>query len=460
MLKRFFPGHIIPAHIIPAAFILGTVMMLLASTETWALPSFARQTGMPCSICHVQAFGPNLTAIGRNFKLNGYTQTSPDREKLIPLAGMIRGSFTHTNNGQPGGAADRFGPNNNATIDEASIFYAGRITSKIGAFVQGTYDGVDNSGALDNSDIRLADSANLGSNQLVYGVSVNNNPTVQDLWNTTPAWGFPWSSSPLAPTPAAGLFISSLGAQVIGATVYSMWNNLLYVEGGGYTSLPRNAQRGINTFDPQQNQIDGGAPYWRVALQNNWQGHYAAIGSFGMRANVSPQRTQGAGTDQYTDFGFDFTYQYLANPTHILELNGTYIREHRDLNASVALGFAERKRGSLDVARFRAGYTYLQTYSLSLGYAQTTGTRDAVIYAPAPVGGSLSGKPNSQAFTAELSYTPFGKNTSIPSTFGNVRLAVQYVHYFQFNGGFRNYDGSFRNAPGNDTVYLNAWLAF
>ncbi len=104
---------------------------------------------------------------------------------------MIRGSFTHTNNGQPGGAADRFGPNNNATIDEASIFYAGRITSKIGAFVQGTYDGVSNTGALDNTDIRFANYADLAGSRFVYGVSVNNNPTVQDLWNTTPAWGFP-----------------------------------------------------------------------------------------------------------------------------------------------------------------------------------------------------------------------------------------------------------------------------
>jgi hypothetical protein len=451
---------IISGSIISPVFILIAILMMLSSSEVGAMPSFARQTGMSCSACHVQAFGPGLTPTGRNFKLYGYTEVSDDRTKFIPIAGMIRGSLTHTNNGQPGGAADRFGPNNNATIDEASIFYAGRITSKMGAFVQGTFDGVSNTGALDNTDIRFADYADLAGNRLVYGVSVNNNPTVQDLWNTTPAWGFPWASSPLAPTPAAGLFIESLGSQVVGATVYTMWNNLLYVEGGGYTSLPRNAQQGIGTFDAGQNRIDGGAPYWRVALQKDWHGHYGAIGSFGMRANANPQRMQGAGTDQYTDFGFDATYQYLVNPAHIFELNATYIREHRDLNASVALGFAEKKRGSLDVVRVRSGYTFRQTYALSLGYAQTSGTRDSVIYSPDPIGGSLAGKPNSQAFTAEVSYTPFGKSTSVLSTFGNLRLAVQYIHYFQFNGGFRNYDGSFRNAAGNDTVYLNGWLAF
>ena len=34
-----------------------------------AVPSFARQTGMPCSQCHTLAFGPALTAYGRQFKL-------------------------------------------------------------------------------------------------------------------------------------------------------------------------------------------------------------------------------------------------------------------------------------------------------------------------------------------------------------------------------------------------------
>ena len=67
--------------------------------------------------------------------------------------------------------------------------------------MQGTYDGVTNSGALDNTDIRLAHYADLASHRLVFGVSVNNNPTVQDLWNTTPAWGFPWRRLPLLPRP-------------------------------------------------------------------------------------------------------------------------------------------------------------------------------------------------------------------------------------------------------------------
>lgn len=325
-----------------------------------------------------------------------------------------------------------------------------------------TFDGVGKQNlVLDNTDIRYADQTNLAGQQFVYGVSANNSPTVSDLWNTTPVWSLPAASSSLAPTPAAGTLIESLGGQVGGMTAYTMWKNLLYVETGGYTSLARNVQQTLSTFDSGQNRIDGGAPYWRVALQHNHQGHYGAIGSFGMRANVNPQRMQGAGTDQYTDFGFDTTYQYLANPRHIFEINATYIRENRDMSASVALGLAEKQNSSLDTVRIRTAYTFQQNYSLNLNYGQTSGTADNLMYFSSdPISGSRSGRPNNQAFTAELSFAPFGKSATTLSSLMNLRLAVQYVHYFKFNGSIRNYDGLGRNAVGNDMLYLSGWLAF
>ena len=54
-----------------------------------AVPSFASQTGMPCSQCHVVAFGVALTAYGRQFKLNGYTYTGG--EHAMPLAAPVDG---------------------------------------------------------------------------------------------------------------------------------------------------------------------------------------------------------------------------------------------------------------------------------------------------------------------------------------------------------------------------------
>ena len=34
---------------------------------------------------------------------------------------------------------------------------------------------------------------------VTYGISANNTPTVQDLWNTTTAWGFPYNGSGIQP---------------------------------------------------------------------------------------------------------------------------------------------------------------------------------------------------------------------------------------------------------------------
>src|SRR5436305_11728635 len=47
------------------------VGLLLAPGLAQAVPSFARQTGFECVACHVS--WPELTPVGRQFKLGGYT---------------------------------------------------------------------------------------------------------------------------------------------------------------------------------------------------------------------------------------------------------------------------------------------------------------------------------------------------------------------------------------------------
>src|ERR1700722_8005273 len=110
------------------------------STPSRALPSFARQTGKPCSQCHSVAYGPALTAYGRQFKLNGYVWG--DANQIIPpVALMVQGGFTHTSKDQVDQPAPHFATNDNLSVDQVSLFYGGRITSHVGAFVQMTYSG-------------------------------------------------------------------------------------------------------------------------------------------------------------------------------------------------------------------------------------------------------------------------------------------------------------------------------
>src|ERR1700687_3664439 len=81
-----------------------------------AVPSFARQTGMPCSQCHTLSFGPALTAYGRQFKLNGYT--FGDGEHPMPVAAMVQGGFSRTDAAQPDAPAADFSPTENVSVDQ------------------------------------------------------------------------------------------------------------------------------------------------------------------------------------------------------------------------------------------------------------------------------------------------------------------------------------------------------
>ena len=56
-----------------------------------------------------------------------------------------------------------------------------------------TYDFSADTFNIDNTDFRFANAIVLPNKKpFTYGVSINNNPTIEDPWNTTPAFGFPY----------------------------------------------------------------------------------------------------------------------------------------------------------------------------------------------------------------------------------------------------------------------------
>ena len=108
---------------------------------------------------------------------------------------------------------------------------------------------------LDNSDVRYADTTNFLGLDLLYGVDVNNNPTDQDVWNTTSAWGFPYIASSVAPqfAPPGTLIEGGLAGKVVGTGVYTFWNDMLYaaaelvVSAGNFVKLLQH-RRGLQSF--------------------------------------------------------------------------------------------------------------------------------------------------------------------------------------------------------------------
>jgi hypothetical protein len=449
---------IVRKHIYVGWHIAGLLVVAMASSPAQAIPSFARQTGKPCAQCHTVAYGVALTAYGRQFKLNGYVWG--DAETVMPpVAVMVQGGFTHTSKDQVEAPAAHFATNDNLSVDQVSLFYGGRITKDVGAFVQVTYSGEDRITTWDNLDVRFAHSMTIGNTPLVFGISVNNNPTVQDLWNSTPAWAYPFISSGLAPGPAAAPVIAGgLGQVVLGATAYAMVGDHLYLEAGGYRGVSDHWLRNVGLGPDDNLHLDGVSPYWRAAWQMDFGKNYVSVGSFGLNTKLHPDPTSPA-TDRFNDIGFDVTYQYVGDTGHALSANFNVIHEKQSLDATFAGGGSASSTDHLNTVGFDLTYAYQQTYAASVGLFNTSGSTDMGLYAPNPADGSLSGSPDSRGYIVQLEYVPFGKLDSFARPWLNLRLGLQYTGYQRFNGAGANYDGFGRSASDNNTLFGFFWFA-
>ncbi|HKW38520.1 MAG TPA: hypothetical protein VJO54_11985, partial [Burkholderiales bacterium] len=198
----------------PCAIIVG----LCVSGTAGAVPSYARQTGVACQGCHTVF--PELTPFGRAFKLNAYQidnlpqvqgmRSPKDYDLLLnqaaPVSFMFQTSYTKTKTALPDPNVVGAEAQNGQLLfpQQASLFYAGRIAPGLGAFVQITYDSESGNLHWDNTEIRYAKQLVGMSDALTWGVTANNNPTVQDVWNSTPAWQTPFDQkTSAAPVPGA-----------------------------------------------------------------------------------------------------------------------------------------------------------------------------------------------------------------------------------------------------------------
>jgi hypothetical protein len=417
---------------------------IAATPQANAVPSFAQQTGQPCEACHVGAFGPQLKPYGRDFKLFGYVN-GDGRNTLPPIALVVLTSFNHTQ--APEDPAPHFGANDNLAVDQINLIYGGRLVGGAGGFIEGTYDGVSHGFTIDNVDVKRAFNPTIGGKDVVLGLDFNNRPTVQDLWNSTPTWGFPYNASAIAATPAASpLLDGALAQRVIGLGAYAMWDNTLYTEFTAYSPVAADTlnRLGVGT-DPGADVYEGASPYWRLALQHQFgPEHYVEVGAFGMSAQRYPGGDRSAGVDHVTDTALDASYQFTGSDTQFVSAHASWIHERQRLGASRRLSGAN-PTDALDTLRADLSYSYRDTLTPSLQMFSTTGTSDPALYA------SPGGSPDSRGYVLELAYVPLGKPESAIK-WGNARFTVQYVGYTQF-------DGETRGASDHNTLYLSTRFA-
>ncbi len=419
---------------------------LFAAPSAQALPAFARQTGLDCVACHAGGQFPELNSFGRMFKLTGYTLGT----RGIPLAAMGVASFSKSS--RPDGD-DAFAKDAAALFQTGSIFLAGKVRDKVGLFAQATYDNYAErdaaSGrwrgkwATDNVDLRYADRVVDAGRELVFGLSLNNNPSLADPWNTAPAW-MQYVPTRFGVTgPDAAPLVADLGGQTAGLGAYAWWNQTVYAELAAYRSA--NGVWSLLSQGPDnadQVKLKGANPYARLALSHDWGPHSAMLGLLAMNAATYPDNLAPSGpTVRYRDRGVDAQYQYLLAP-HTATVQLSYIREAID-SGEVA-GFAANARNRLRQLRLKGSYIYKASYGASLGYFSTTGSADATLYPDA------AGSPNTRGWVPELFWRPVRY----------LRLGAQYYRFKRFHGAAGNYDGAGRNAADNNTLFIYLWGAY
>ena len=435
------------------------VVGVCVAPDADALPSYARQTGQRCAACHVGGNWPQLTPWGRFFKLAGYTAGKPLLDKkglhyapigVFGQAGLTwasqpndaQGNPVVTQNGSP--EAYQFtGEFGTKLSDFAGVFWEYQVANQFPGW----------KGVVDLVDIRATHFFHPGNHELLLGFDSNNNPSVQDVWNTVPAWKYPFYTSPQSPGAPASQMIASLSQQTGSVGAYALFDREFYVElseyrvGSGFfrwmtagTSLQNGA-----------NYLKGWNPYWRAYWTKADGPNVFMAGILGMHSNVYPDSSSPTGpADEFSDNGFDSQYQYLGE-TNKLTVRGSYMYEHQSWNGSFPLGNVSNPKGNLKTLNLSGSYALREAWTFTGGFFLSNGSSNAALYGvTAPSGLQLTDKPNTTGYVLQIDRT----------ITQNVIASLQYTGFTKFNGLTNNIDGLGRKPSDNNTLWFTVFFAF
>jgi len=448
------------------------------SAPAQAIPVFARQTGHNCQACHISY--PELTAYGREFKLNGYTFGEAQN---VPLAIALMGEYAkigdNTNHATGGTICANC---SEASFVQWSLFYGGRITENIGVFGQASSGGfpLDTGGsccnglASDNTEVRYVHRFSSGVSTLeddtVVGLLINNNASMQDVWHSAPAWRFPWfpyNGTNLGP--AASTFIeggpNGVGGiqahRLVGLGGYTWYRKNWYAEltlyrrpWGGPFSIFDYGSGALDAVSKPSDSIVGWSPYYRLAYSKDWGYNSLELGLFGMNGKTYYDAVVRDSTQVQTfrDVALDAQFQFNRNEPWIYSVAGSWIHESNDLSPLVGAGQASQPSHTLNEFNIKGTAYYDRTYGATLAYYQINGTSDNILYGlnnPAG-GGSATGSPNSAYWMLELNYVPIQ----------DMRFSLNYQAYTKINGGKSNFDGVGNNASGQNLLQFAIWWVY
>lgn len=413
-----------------------TTAFSLIALHAQAVPSYARQTGQDCVACHIGGFGPQLTPFGIKFKLGGYVD-SDGKDGKVPLSAMVVAEYNRYKEPDANG---NLVTSSSLGVAESSVFLAGKLSDHIGSFVQVTNSGTEHITAIDQADLRVTTTMDVGMRkEALLGLSINNNPTVQDPFNTLSVWGFPYTSSEHdgMSYPGTDLVSASAGQRVIGTSAYALLNDSIYAELGLYNTLSPAIQSrlGLGQTDGEAFGRINNAPYWRLGYMQDLRTSAWSVGLLGFNGDIK-DRLSGDSMNRFRDLGIDASYQFLGNRQHVVTVNASYLKEH----TTVADDAGDISNSTKDF-RLAASYHFMNTYGASLAYVKAS---------------SQDHSTDNRGYIYQLDWTPWGKESSWAAPWANLRLGLQYVSFkadaeTEANGG----------KPGDkNNMRVFAWTSF
>ncbi|KRH78406.1 hypothetical protein FERRO_13930 [Ferrovum sp. JA12] len=435
-------------------------LVLLSSLDANAIPVFARQTGFKCVACHVGGEYPQLTALGRYFKLTGYTQgdakdifgemtTNLDR---APFSVWLQASKQWYANTQPGGINGN-APTSQFSGQTISLFTGGHLTDHVGAFIQWTaakYDGLTTSStgptaplnwtvSIDNSEVRVADHRINKSGDWIYGAYINNRITMSDVWNTQENWTSDWIGyfnagfngvTGLAPT--TELQSGSTQHNNVGVGTYLYKDKTWYGELAVYRKVSNGP---LSVFT--EGVDAGSAPtlnnnlYTRFGYNKEWGPHELFIGLHGLFGSGDPYGVNigttanpitfySSANNQATwqDMGVDAQYQYILDP-HYFSAHFRLTHENMQNSAPLIGGTVANANNNLNEYWADMTYIYKAKYGAMLFFHGARGSSDTVLYSS-----GVSGSPDWDSIMPSIFWSPYQ----------NIRIGLMETFYTRLGG--------------------------
>ena len=391
------------------------IVSMVLPESAQAIPSYARQTGFACDICHTVY--PHLTPFGREFKTHGYVMDTAEcvevkgSEKMcgvdINKIPMISARIVSMWSNQAGGdhvvprgittAGQGFisfpsGYNDTETfnlVKDSSIYFGGKIAPNMGTFLE--FTGIDDEGGslgLGAVDFAItAPDTTLGSKPFIYGIRGVDSVFTGDPSNSLGMWGL---TSQLMGMSTHNTLYDPNRAMVEGGEIYGMWGS--FNDGGLFGT--------IGVYHPTGTQTAGTYVQGNLAGMNGTPGTlhtstfdeavrlayyfpkygdlYAQIGAstyFGKEGMIAPSTATIANpnyTDSYYNYGIDLQIQYIGDE-NLAELFAIYQNQNdnnfygQDMYSGTDYGAdgASVQRNGLGIV---ADYYYKRTYGIYAKY--------------------------------------------------------------------------------------------